>query len=129
MAGRVEQPGDQLRVVRRTAHQLACADAVVEARVELQRAGEEGVANSGVGVRAVADREEVAHPARARLDQPEQHQPAAPEQERLVVLGDDSAVDRTLDHERRRDRRPCQMSPPAIAPSTPRRSRTIRRQR
>ena len=71
-----------------------------------KRTGEERVANGGVGVRAVADREEVAHPAGARLDQPEQHEPAAPEQERLVVLGDDPAVDRTLDDERRRDRRP-----------------------
>ena len=111
MAGRVEQPRDQLRVVRRTAHQLACADAVVEARVEFQGTGEERVANGGVGVRAVADREEVAHPARARLDQPEQHEPAAPEQERLVVLGDDPAVDRTLDDERRHDRRPLPDEP------------------
>src|ERR1051326_2928149 len=67
MPHRIEHPGDQLRVVRGTAHQLAGAHAVVIAGVEMKCAMEDSVAHESLTSATVADREVVAHRAGARL--------------------------------------------------------------
>jgi len=98
---RVEQARDQLGVVRRARDQLARADAVVVARVQLERPPEDLVADGGVRLRAVPDREVVAGAAGGRLDGSEQDdRPAGPPEDRLVAAGD-PGVDR-LAHEQRR---------------------------
>ena len=105
MAGGVQEPGDELGVVRRAAHQLAGADAVVEAGVELERAREERVADGRVGVGAVPDRVEVPHPSRGCLEEAEADEGGAPEEQLAAVVGEDPLVDRTRDDERCRDGR------------------------
>ena len=104
MAGGVQEPGDELGVVRRTAHQLTGADAVVEARVEFERPREERVAHGGVGVRAVPDREKVPDPTGRSLEEAEPDEGAAPEQQCPAILRQDPLVDRALDDQGRRDR-------------------------
>ena len=71
---RVEHAGDELGVVRGARDQLAGADAVVVAGVELEGAPEDPVAHVGVGQRAVPDREVVAGAAGDRLDRAEGHE-------------------------------------------------------
>ena len=100
--------GRQLRVVRRTAHQLAGADAVVKAGVELERAGEERVTNGGASAwRGSGSRRSASSRPRLASISPRPHEPAAPEEERVVVLGEDPVVDRALDDERWRRPRPA----------------------
>ena len=101
---RVHHPRDVLGVGGGAAQQLARPDAVVIGGVEAQRVGEERVAHTGVGVRAVANRVQVAKGAGADLEQPDAEQQEEPEQQRVVIARDDPVVDRVLDDERSRDR-------------------------
>ena len=106
VADRVEEPRDELGVVRRARDQLARADAVVVARIELERAPEDPVADGGVGRRAVPDREVVARAAGDRLDRPERRR-----------------CPRTTTTARRGRRGRCRNRPPggrAAAPRSPR---------
>jgi hypothetical protein len=97
VADRVEDARDELGVVRRARDQLARADTVVVARVELERTPEDPVADAGVGECAVPDREVVPRPARDGFDQSEGGDPAACPPERGAVMVDDARIDRVAD--------------------------------
>ena len=102
---RVEDARDELRVVRRAAHQVAGADAVVVGDVELEGVPVEPVADVRVAAGAVLDGEVVPNGAAHGLDCPDGEDRAAPGVERGPVAADDPLVDRLRDEEGRRDRR------------------------
>jgi len=91
---RVEDARDELGVVRRARDQLARADTVVVARVELERAAKDPIPDAGVGERAVADREVVAGASGDRLSKAEERDPGACPPEGRAVVVDDARVDR-----------------------------------
>ncbi len=105
VADRVEEARDERRVVRGARDEVAGADPVVVARVEHEGAAEDPVAHGGVGVRVVADREDVAEAAARRLDRAERGDAGARPPERALPVLDDARVDRVADEERRGDRR------------------------
>ena len=100
MPDRVEDPRDELRVVRSARDQVAGADPVVIAGVELERAPEDAVADVRIGLRAVPDREVVAEGAADRLDGPERGHASARPPERASVAVHDPGVDRIANQER-----------------------------
>src|SRR5438093_734837 len=84
---------------------------VVVARVEPERVSEDLVANGGVAVGAVADREDMPGAAEQRLERAEREQQRSPQRELAVVAMDDPAVDRLFDHQRGGDRGPLPAEP------------------
>ena len=104
MADRIHHPRDVLRVGGGAAQQLAGADTVVVGGVEPKRVGKDRVAHARVRSRAVADREDVAHPAGDHLEQADSEQRQQPDDQRVPVARDDPVVDRVLDDQRRRNR-------------------------
>jgi len=101
---RVEDPRDQLRIVRGARDQVSGADPVVIAGVELQRAPEDAVPNVCIGLGAIPDRVVVAEGAADRLDGPERGHAGARPPERAAAAVHDSGVDGIADQERRRER-------------------------
>jgi dihydropteroate synthase len=98
---RVEHAGDQLGVVRGPAHQIPRADPVVEARVELERPGEERVPDRCVRVGTVPDREVVADARGDGLDRAEPDERERPEEERPAIVGEQAVVHGQPDDQRR----------------------------
>src|SRR5581483_11991089 len=101
----VEEPRDEAGVVRRAGDQVARADPVVVAGVELERAPEDPVADVRVGARIVENRVVVPHRAGDRLDDAKGGDAGARPPQRPAAVVDDAPIHGTPDEQRGGDRR------------------------